>query len=96
MARRPRPRTPRARRRKGLADPPRRWILYSSGTNERPCGYHPGTKPDGDAITGRHVAEDGFRYESQDRTMLYVAVWVEDENTIPMRRIMKNQLEAGA
>lgn len=73
-----------------------RWLLYSAGTPDEPCGYAPGRKGDDDPVTGRHVDDAGFRYASESRTLLYVAVWVREENTIPLGRIMRNQLEAGA
>lgn len=47
-------------------------------------------------ITGKHVDDAGFRYWSEDRTKIYVCVYVRNANTIPLGRIMRNQLESGA
>lgn len=73
-----------------------RWLLYSAGTPDEPCGYHPGRKADDDPITGRHVDDASWRYASESRTLLYVAVFVREANTIPLGRIIWPQLEAGA
>lgn len=108
-----------------------RWILYSAGTKDEPCGYSPGRKryestsdeepnpdyaPDADTnstgtdddefitvtteesfgvVTGKHDDDAGFRYASETRTRIYVAVWVAKAATIPAGRIMWPQLEAG-
>jgi hypothetical protein len=72
------------------------WNLYAEGTAEDPCGYGEDMKSDGATLTGIHNDESGFAYRSEDRTKLYVVVYVRAENTIPLGRIMWPQLEAGA
>lgn len=47
-------------------------------------------------VTGKHVDAAGFPYFAADRKVVWVTVWVRGSNTLPLGRIMKPQLEAGA
>lgn len=74
------------------------WLLVSFGTDEEPCGYGEDLKSDGATLTGVLDEDAGFRYASETRGRLYVAVWVKEDAegaTIPAGRIMWPQLEAG-
>lgn len=70
-------------------------FLISIGTNDEPCGYWPKRKSTGGALTGKHKDAAGFPYFSADRKVIWVAIWVDAPNTLPLGRIMKPQLEAG-
>lgn len=70
------------------------FINYAAGTVDEPCGYSPGKKSDGDDLTGLHKDSGGFSYFAENRTTVWVAVWVEDANVIATQRVLEPQLEA--
>lgn len=72
-------------------------LLYSAGDNVEPGGYSPGYKTGTSSIfTGRFEDDASFAYYTDTRPILYVAVWVDRDCTIPGGRIMWPQLESGA
>lgn len=72
-------------------------LLYSAGDSYEPGGYSPGTRGDDGTgiLTGRLEDEAGVQYYTDHRPILYVAVWVDRDCTIPAGRIMWPQLEPG-
>jgi hypothetical protein len=76
-------------------------LLYVAGTNAQPCGYYPGQKGEKDendvayTLTGRWEDDAGFSYHTGEHPVLYLAIFADRATTIPVRRVMWNQLEAG-
>lgn len=72
-------------------------LLYSAGDDTDPGGYSPGYKSGESSIfTGRFEDDASFAYYTDTRPILYVAVYVDRDTTIPGGRILWPQLEAGA
>lgn len=68
-------------------------MLYVAGSDEDPCGYSPGRKSEGDALTGRWEDDASFPFvtyvNDTDRgSVLWVAVWVGAATTLQGGRIM--------
>lgn len=87
------------------------WLLASFGTKDEPCGYSPGRKHvrvidegtdeettvDVNDPTGKFKDRGGFRYAAEDRSKLYITVWVDEPNRISAgQQVLRPQLEAGA
>lgn len=72
-------------------------LLYSAGTKDEPGGYSPGRKTGpSPTLSGRFEDDASFAYYTEHRLVLYVAIWVDRDTTLPGGRIMWPQLEAGS
>lgn len=79
-----------------------RFLVYSAGDEEQPCGYWPRkhTNRNGEttthAITGVWQDDASFGYYTLDKPALWVAVYSDRDTWIKRGRIMWAQLEYGA
>lgn len=72
-----------------------RVLLYAAGTEDEPCGYFPGTKAEGDPLTGLHVDAGGFDYHTFGDGALWIGVYPKSATVMKPQRVLWGVMEAG-
>jgi hypothetical protein len=70
-------------------------MLYSAGDGDEPCGYHPRRKGAGGALTGDYYDDAGFPFRTDERSLLWVAIYPDRDTVLPAGRHFIMNVEEG-